>query len=299
MNIRNARIDKALAFLINDGFVRKEKSVYYLTPKRFVYNQEHYDLVTSIRRQEMEQMKQLIQTDECYSRYIVSCLDDKTAADCGHCSNCTRKELFPSEISASTIHVAEAYINKMILPIEPRKQWAYSSVTQQKRIAHVNQPGFCISKYGDAGYGELVKQGKYSKEKRFCDELVGKSAQMLRSFVKEHGITHICPVPSLRSDLVQNFAARLAESLKLEFVELLSKSAARQQKEMENSAHQCANAYQSFSVKDNVMIPQNVLLVDDVVDSRWTFTVCGYRLMEAGAENIYPFALADSGNRED
>ena len=103
----------------------------------------------------------------------------------------------------------------------------------------------------------------------------------------------------MRSDLVQNFAARLAESLKLEFVELLSKSAARQQKEMENSAHQCANAYQSFSVKDNVMIPQNILLVDDVVDSRWTFTVCGYRLMEAGAENIYPFALADSGNRED
>jgi ATP-dependent DNA helicase RecQ len=299
MNIRNARIDKALAFLINDGFVRKEKSVYYLTPKRFVYNQEHYDLVTSIRRQEMEQMKQLIQTDECYSRYIVSCLDDKTAVDCGHCSNCTRKELFPSEISASTIHVAEAYINKLILPIEPRKQWVYSSVTQQKRIAHVNQPGFCISKYGDAGYGELVKQGKYSKEKRFCDELVGKSAQMLRSFVKEHGITHICPVPSLRSNLVQDFAARLAESLKLEFVELLSKSAARQQKEMENSAYQCANAYQSFSVKDNVMIPQNILLVDDVVDSRWTFTVCGYRLMEAGAENIYPFALADSGNRED
>ena len=129
--------------------------------------------MTSIRRQEMEQMKQLIQTDECYSRYIVSCLDDKTAADCGHCSNCTRKELFPSEISASTIHVAEAYINKLILPIEPRKQWAYSSVTQQKRIAHVNQSGFCISKYGDAGYGELVKQGKYSKEKRFCDLVFG------------------------------------------------------------------------------------------------------------------------------
>ena len=43
----------------------------------------------------------------------------------------------------------------------------------------------------------------------------------------------------------------------------------------------------------------HILLIDDVVDSRWTFTVCGYRLMEAGAENIYPFALADSSNRED
>ena len=299
MNIRNGRIDKALAFLLNDGFVRKEKSAYYLTPKRFVYDRNHYDAVTSIRRQEMEQMKQLVKTKECYSRYIVSCLDDKTAANCGHCTNCTGKELYPSEVSAQATHVAEAYINKLIIPIEPRKQWVYSAVTQQKRIAHINQPGFCISKYGDAGYGELVKQGKYSKEKRFCDELVGKSAQMLRPFVKEHGITHICPVPSLRSDLVHDFAVRLSESLKLEFVELLNKSSARQQKEMENSAYQCANAYQSFAVKEDICIPLNILLVDDMVDSRWTFTVCGYRLMEAGAEKIYPFALADSGNRED
>ena len=116
-------------------------AAFFLSQASYAQAVKDYDSYTSA----MEQMKQLIQTDECYSRYIVSCLDDKTAADCGHCSNCTRKELFPSEISASTIHVAEAYINKMILPIEPRKQWAYSSVTQQKRIAHVNQPGFCIS----------------------------------------------------------------------------------------------------------------------------------------------------------
>lgn len=299
MNIRNGRIDKALAFLLNDGFVRKEKSVYYLTPKRFVYDRNHYDAITSIRRQEMEQMKQLVKTKECYSRYIVSCLDDKTASNCGHCTNCTGNELYPSKVFTQATHVAEAYINKLIIPIEPRKQWVYSAVTQQKRIVHINQPGFCISKYGDAGYGELVKQGKYSKEKRFCDELVGKSAQMLRPFVKEYGITHICPVPSLRSDLVHDFAVRLSESLKLEFVELLNKSSARQQKEMENSAYQCANAYQSFAVKEDICIPRNILLVDDMVDSRWTFTVCGYRLMEAGAEKIYPFALADSGNRED
>ena len=52
-------------------------------------------------------------------------------------------------------------------------------------------------------------------------------------------------------------------------------------------------------MKDGVRIPKNILLVDDVVDSKWTFTVCGYRLMEAGAEKVFPFALADSSNRED
>ncbi len=299
LNLRKARIDKALSFLINDGFVRKEKAAYFLTPKKFVYDREHYETVTAMRRQEMEQMKQLAQTRECYSRYIVSRLDDKSAGNCGHCANCLGRELLPSAVSEKYIHIAEEYINKLVIPIEPRKKWAASGVTSGTRIAHINQPGLCISKYGDAGYGELVKRGKYSKEKRFCDELVGKSAQMLRPFVREHGITHICPVPSLRSDIVYDFAARLADALKLEFADLLAKLPARQQKDMENSAHQCANAYQSFLIKGRGPVPRNILLIDDVVDSKWTFTVCGYRLMEAGAENVYPFALADSSNRED
>lgn len=299
LNMRKARIDKALAFLMNDGFVRKERSIYYLTPKRFVYDREHYEEVTATRRREMEQMKQLVQTKECYSRYIVSCLDDETADRCGHCANCVGHELYPASVADKYIYTAEEYVNKLIIPIEPRKMWVASAVTKATKIAHINQPGFCISKYGDAGYGELVKQGKYSREKCFRDELVGKSAQMLRQLVKEHGITHICPIPSLRSELVQDFAIRLADALKLGYGNILEKSPARQQKEMENSAHQCANAYMSFSVKQNVSVPRNILLVDDVVDSKWTFTVCGYRLMEAGAENIYPFALADSSNRED
>lgn len=109
----------------------------------------------------------------------------------------------------------------------------------------------------------------------------------------------MCSVPSLRSELVLDFALRVAKSLRLEFVDILEKTPAPQQKEMENSAHQCANAYSSFHVKANAFIPKSILLIDDVVDSRWTFTVCGYRLMEAGAEKVYPFALADSSNRED
>lgn len=299
MNIRKSRIDKALAFLINDGFIRKDQGTYYITPKKFVYDREHYDAITAIRKNEMEQMKRLAQTKECYSKYIVSCLDDKTAKECGHCSNCLKREIIPSAVSEKYIHIAEEYVNKLIIPIEPRKKWASSSVTRATKIEHINQTGFCISKYGDAGYGALVKQGKYAKEKRFSDALAGKSAEILRPFVQENKIRHICCVPSLRSDLVKEFTLRLASSLKLEFVDALEKTEARQQKEMENSAHQCANAYTSFWVKDGVRIPKNILLVDDVVDSRWTFTVCGYRLMEAGAEKVYPFALADSSNRED
>lgn len=54
-----------------------------------------------------------------------------------------------------------------------------------------------------------------------------------------------------------------------------------------------------FIVLECLQAGKGLLLMDDMVDSRWTLTVCGYRLMEAGAERVYPFALADSSNRED
>ena len=38
-----------------------------------------------------------------------------------------------------------------------------------------------------------------------------------------------------------------------------------------------------------------VLLVDDLVDSRWTLTVAGRELRRAGADAVLPFALASAG----
>jgi ATP-dependent DNA helicase RecQ len=298
LNIRKSRLDKAISFLMHDGFIRKEKQIYYATPKPFVYDKEHYDSVTATRIQEMEQMKKLATTNACYSRFVVECLDDQSAYDCGHCANCLGRDILPSSPSKDFIYIAEDYINGLVIDIEPRKMWVYSEYTDNKKISVPNKPGLCLAKYGDSGYGELVKRDKYS-QKRFCDELVGKSAKVLRPLVNDKDIKYITCVPSLRSDIVLDFSMRLAESLGLTFVELLKKSDTRQQKEMQNSSYQCANAMRSFSLLDGAEVPDKVLLVDDVVDSRWTLTACGYYLSQGGCVEIYPFALADSSQKED
>ncbi|GAB7304654.1 hypothetical protein MAFF212519_25330 [Clavibacter michiganensis] len=41
--------------------------------------------------------------------------------------------------------------------------------------------------------------------------------------------------------------------------------------------------------------PRPVLLVDDLVDTRWTLTVAGRLLRKAGATRVLPFALAQQG----
>ena len=298
LNIRHSRIEKVLSFLQNDGFIYREKSVYYASAKPYHYDRAHYDAITAIRRQEVEQMKSLLRTRECYAQFIVNALDDHSAAPCGCCSNCIGHPRFPESTTPKAKMAASAYIDGLRLSIEPRKQWAASSVTKRAKITFVNQPGLCLAKYGDPGYGELVKRDKYSVAGRFCDELVGRSTKLLRPLIEAHGITHITCVPSLRSGIVPDFAKRLAESCHVAFAELLEKRSAEPQKAMENSAHQCENAYQSFSVIEGAAVPERVILVDDVVDSRWTLTVCGYRLMESGCSEVYPFALADSSTKE-
>lgn len=299
INYKKNRIDKALMFLVNEGYVFEDNRQYFITVKEFIYDSCHYDAVTAVRRREKEQMTELINTTECYSKFIVNCLDDYTAKPCGICSNCRGKDILASETDIKYVKKALTYIKNLIMEIEPRKMWAATSFNGRTKIAHINETGICLSKYGDVGYGELVKRDKYSGKNRFCDELVGKSADILKQPINENRIECITCVPSLRNNIVEDFARRLADSCHIPFVNLLKKSRAEQQKTMENSSHQCENSLNSFRVTDGVAIPESAVLVDDVVDSRWTITVCGYKLMESGCKKVYPFALADSSQKED
>jgi ATP-dependent DNA helicase RecQ len=62
---------------------------------------------------------------------------------------------------------------------------------------------------------------------------------------------------------------------------------------MENSAFQQNNLIGAFDVAGTV--PSGAcLLVDDMVDSRWTLTIAAALLLRAGASAVIPFALADS-----
>ena len=300
INARKKRIENTLNFLENEGFIRKEydghRYRYYATPARFTYNEEHYQAIMSIRRHELEQMHQLIHTRECLSRFAVNALDDHTAGDCGKCFNCTGRDIYPDlRVSDASRKTAAAYLASQKMSIEPRKRWP-----DGKTIRPLLMTGICLSRYGDPGYGEMVRKGKYPPPgvpRRFDDQLVTKSALVLEKLIWENGITHITFVPSLRSDLVRDFAQRLAGKTHLQFADLLEKSEAPQQKEMENSSFQCENARSSFRVR-NTRMPQKTILVDDVVDSRWTLTVCGFKMMECGVQEVYPFALADSSHEE-
>lgn len=67
-----------------------------------------------------------------------------------------------------------------------------------------------------------------------------------------------------------------------------------------NSAFRLASVWRRFAVGPELaaavaQAPGPVLLVDDLVDSRWTLTVAARQLRLAGAASVLPFALASVG----
>lgn len=297
LNISQRRIENTLKFLENEGLIYKNKSKYYMSAMAYHYNREHYEAITEQREKEYEQMMELLDTDMCYNRFVVNALDDRTENNCGCCANCLGYEEFSSAVNKSVSEKAAEYLDNQIIEIEPRLKWAKTNSTKQTKIEKPNENGICLSRYGHPVYGELVKKGKY-EDNGFCDKLVEKSAQVLAPFIAEKELSALTYVPSVRSEIVSEFAKKLAVRLGIPCLNLLKKSDAPQQKEMENSSFQCENALKSFSLANGAIVPENILLVDDMVDSRWTFTVCGDILTKAGAERVYPFALAMTSKKD-
>ena len=169
------------------------------------------------------------------------------------------------------------------------------------RIApeHQAQPGRVLCVWGDAGWGSLVCQGK-SRDGRFADQLVEACAAMVRSWAPQPAPAWVTCIPSRRHpNLVPDFARRLATALNLPFHPVLEKTDDRPaQKEMANSSQQARNVDGSLRIRGNVPAGP-VLLVDDMVDSRWTLTVAAYVLTSNGSGPVYPLALASTANADD
>ncbi|MGD9893092.1 MAG: DEAD/DEAH box helicase [Dehalococcoidia bacterium] len=295
INLSRRRIAQCLTLLEIDGAIQREGRTYFRTVNPWHPDEDRWSLVTSLRFDELRDMQVFVEHPGCLMEFIARALNDPMAAPCGRCANCAGPVV---SASIDTRHVAEAerYLKNAARPIEPQWRWPdrglfpWNGINLNPR----NQRGQVPSIYGDAGWGQLVKTGKYH-DGRFSDALVQAAAALVRErWMPQPPPMWVAAVPSLRHPtLLVDFAHRLAASLGLSFLQVLTKTRETpEQKTMANSAQQLKNIADVFSVAIPDVRPGPVLLVDDIVDSGWTLTFCGALLRAAGCGTVYPFALA-------
>lgn len=298
INLSDNRLNKALQFLTVNGDIYKDKHNYYKSPKKWNPDYRSSKKITELRHQELHQMNDFIQSSDCFMNFITAALNDSQAHRCDNCSNCLPEEKIDISVSPAVIAEAQRFLKNEGHAIEARKKWPQGIRMDGSNTIpdeYNYQDGYVLSNYGDDGWGQIVSKNKYVDNK-FSDELIEASYEVLKEKCHVWNISWVTAIPSLRRpNLVRDFAIALAKRLKIPYCDSITKiKNTEEQKKQNNSYWQYMNANESFGVTK--VHPGNVLLIDDMVDSRWTLTVCAYKLIIGGSGNVYPFALANTGN---
>ena len=259
---------------------------------------ERADRLTTLRKAEHQEMREYVNLPfGQHMQFLINALD-------GDSSTVSSPLLPPlsDNIDNTHVHKAIAFLGRTGLPIEPRKMWPkghYLPKYQVKGKIDSNdraQIGMALCIWGDGGWGKIVKKGRY-EDKYFDEQLIAACVAMFKKWNPQPAPTWVTCLPSLRHpDLVPNFAARLAEQLRLPFRIVLEKTEhTKEQKSMANSTQQALNVDGTLRLNGQPLPHGPVLLVDDIVNSKWTFTVAAWLLRTHGSGEVWPIALSTTG----
>ncbi len=303
VNISKGRVDKTIDLLAleSPAPIAKVDTKWQLTAAKLSETfWQRAERLTALRRDEQRQMQEYVDLPFGeHMGFLIEALDgDSSVVLPPGLPQLSRS------VDPNLVQEAVTFLRRTSIPIEPRKKWPdggmpYFNVKGFIAQVHQSQSGKALCVWGDAGWGGIVRQGKY-RDRHFSDELVAACVKMIKEWNPQPAPAWVTCVPSLRHpDLVPNFAKRLAAELGLPFHIILEKTDDRpEQKTMANSTQQARNIDGSLALISKHVPNGPVLLIDDMVDSRWTLTVSAWLLRKNGSGEVWPMVLSQTGHDE-
>lgn len=312
VQLRRSTLELLLKVLDVEGAVVKEGSRWCRTSAAWSYDRERYAGVARARVREQESMLEYEGTEGCRMVFLARQLDDTSAQPCGRCDRCAGP-WYSTQVPEEAQQAARQSFATVGVPVEPRRMWPtgldqlMGASAPRGRLSKDEQaePGYALARLSDMGYGTRLRELFATNE---LGEPVDSEvpADLGRACVKvlaawQWGAAGrpaaVLTLPSpVRPRLARSLGRGLASVGRL--MDLGQVSLVEEPRFFGgNSAFRCADVLRSYLVPSEVLdyVRENrcaVLLVSDVVDSRWANTVVARALREAGAAAVYPFSLA-------
>ena len=304
LNLRTGQIQKVLKYLSveNPSPVFKDGSKWHRTPVPWTMDSAKIARLTAQREMEWQEVQDYVDSSDCRMLFLARSLDDATATVCRRCDRCRGKALVSEDVPHTLVVTATRFLRHSEFPLECKKQVAAGAFEvygfRGNLPANLRaEMGRVLSRWGDAGWGGVVAQGKHAGT--FREQVVEATADMIGERWKPDPFPQwVTCVPShAHPGLVPDFGKRLATKLAIDFVPAVNKVRHNApQKAQQNRYRQCRNLDGVFATNSTLVRPTPVLLVDDVVDSGWTMTVIAALLRQAGSGPVYPVALAEASS---
>ncbi|MGA8048394.1 MAG: RecQ family ATP-dependent DNA helicase [Dermatophilaceae bacterium] len=306
VDVRRTRLELLLKVLDVDGAVSRVSGGWTATGRPWVYDAERYARVTECRKSEQDLMVLYEQGPNCRMAFLQRSLDDATAQDCGRCDRCAGP-WYPTDVPDAAIGAARTRLARAGVDVDPRAQWPTGmdrlGVPVRGRIPadEAMSPGRALARLSDLGWGQRLRS-VLAEDAPAPPELLRAVVPVLAEWGWTERPVAVVAVPSRRRpQLVESLAAGISEIGRLPFLGSLELAHGGPTGEAGgNSAFRLAGVWERIVIGADLRerldrIPGPVLLVDDVVESRWTLTVAARELRLAGAPAVLPLALAVDG----
>jgi ATP-dependent DNA helicase RecQ len=199
------------------------------------------------------------------------------------------------------VREAIAFLRRADITVAPRQRWVASATRAASAIpARLRaDPGRALSIWGDGGWGSAVRDAKAARD-GYGDELVDALADLVRRWGPKPAPQWVAGVPGIgAAEPVGPLAEAVAERLGLPYQAVLRRQeGVPRQRSRPGPAARMENARSAYELVTAVPAGP-VLLVDDVVESRWTLTACAALLREGGSGPVHPVVLAQATPRSD
>lgn len=312
VNLKRTPLELLLKVLDVDGAVRRVTGGWVATGRPWTYDAERYERIAAARVQEQRSMLEYEHTSGCRMEFLQRALDDDTAAPCGRCDTCAaaagQPAWYPTDVREDAAGRAQQSLTRVGVAIEPRAQWPVGAESLRVPVKGSIPPaerldaGRALARLTDLGWGGTLRDlfAPGTPDAPASPALIQACIRVLAEWGWDERPAAVVSVPSRRRpQLIDSVARALSDVGRLPYLGALSLVDGGPAGEPGgNSAYRLASVWGRFGLDPEVAAALEgvagcpVLLVDDLVDSRWTITVAGRLLRGAGASAVLPFSLA-------
>lgn len=290
--VRRGRLEALLKILAVEGVVEKVGTAWATTGQPYVHDTQKWDGLKQVRSHEADIMRKYAHGEGCLMAYLQMSLDDPEPKACGRCSVCTSKLPFPGDApSHEKLMLARAFMRGNDAEIEPRKKWP-SGVSRKGNIVALNA-GRAVAFADDPGWsvelGELARSRLGEIPQSMLDGAVATLKRWSKVWETRPTSVVALPAADMRSNM--QLAQHIAQIGKLPLIDVFSWAGSAPPDDAA-STPVVAHLEKAIQMKPDFELPRGpVLLVSTEVRTRWTATVAGALLREAGASGVLLLAL--------